>query len=248
MLLAIDEFSRFVTKDACEILDGGRKFKLHLLLAHQTLSQLREKDPEVDDSTLTNARTNIVFGGLNDEDTDVISRELFTGNSIPMKSKTRSGTAVLSRSKPPAPCEVLRHPRAVRAFRRYQSFIFRQWTRFHSGLGLLVDADSGKYEQVRSTGSSRSQAHQNSSSYGSTESTVPVYEFHEYRELTSRTFRSLKRAHLKKAQLKRQANQHATVLIPGQNVQLIKVATLREFLVTDVQWRIRQVDRDRRLL
>ena len=43
----IDEFSHFVTKDACEILDGGRKFGLHLILAHQHLGQLREKDPEV---------------------------------------------------------------------------------------------------------------------------------------------------------------------------------------------------------
>src|SRR5258708_26132510 len=33
----IDEFSHFVTKDACEILDGGRKFGLHFTLAHQHL-------------------------------------------------------------------------------------------------------------------------------------------------------------------------------------------------------------------
>ena len=40
---------------------------------------------------------------------------------------------------------------------------------------------------------------------------------------------------MKKAQLKRQPNQHAAVLIPGEKVQLIKVATLRELPVTDNQ-------------
>ena len=37
--------------------------------------------------------------------------------------------------------------------------------------------------------------------------------------------------YLKKAQLKRQPNQHAAVLTPGQNVQMIKVATLRDIPV-----------------
>jgi type IV secretory pathway TraG/TraD family ATPase VirD4 len=83
----IDEFSHFVTKDACEILDGGRKFGLHLILAHQHLGQLREKDPEVYYSTLTNARTKIVFGGLNDEDVDLIAKELFTGEFDPDEVK-----------------------------------------------------------------------------------------------------------------------------------------------------------------
>jgi len=65
---------------------------------------------------------------------------------------------------------------------------------------------------------------------------VPFYEFHEYRELTSRTFRSLEeQLYLKKAQLKRQPNQRAAVLLPGQKVQLIKVATLRDLPVSGGQ-------------
>src|ERR1035438_6139702 len=83
----IDEFSHFVTKDACEILDGGRKFGLHFTLAHQHLGQLKEKDAEVYYSTLTNARTKIVFGGLNDEDVDLIAKELFTGELDPEQVK-----------------------------------------------------------------------------------------------------------------------------------------------------------------
>src|SRR5439155_22959450 len=85
-------------------------------------------------------------------------------------------------------------------------------------------------------GSSGSRSRQNSYSSGTTETTVPFYEFHEYQELTSRTFRSLEeQLYLKKAQLKRQPNQHAAVLLPGQKVQLIKVATLRELPVTERQ-------------
>jgi len=40
----MDEFQHFVTKDMCEILDGGRKFGLHLILA-PTFHQLKEKTP-----------------------------------------------------------------------------------------------------------------------------------------------------------------------------------------------------------
>src|SRR5260370_38282075 len=82
-----------------------------------------------------------------------------------------------------------------------------------------------------SRGNSRSQ--QTSYSSGNTETSVPFYEFHEYKELTSRSFRSLEeQLYIKKAQLKRQPNQHAAVLLPDQKVQLIKVATLRDLPVT----------------
>jgi len=190
--LAIDEFSRFVTKDACEILDGGRKYKLHLILAHQHLGQLKEKDPEVYYSTLTNARTKIVFGGLNDEDVDLISRELFTGEFDPNEVKDE----IWHRGFEP-----VETTRTVRAYSSSEGSGESAGDISHSSL------DSGRVfipgsdfwsmptlastSQSRSSGSSRSHGHQNSSSSGSTESTVPFYEFHEYRELTSRTFRSL---------------------------------------------------------
>src|SRR5215475_5307595 len=90
--------------------------------------------------------------------------------------------------------------------------------------------------QSSASGTSHSRGYQTSSSSGITETTIPFYEFHEYRELTSRTFRSLEeQLYHKKAQLKRQPNQHAAVLIPNQQVQLIKVATLRELPVREDQ-------------
>jgi len=85
--LFIDEFQHFVTKDMCEILDGGRKFGLHLILAHQHLSQLKERDPEVYYSALTNARLKTVFGGMDDDDLDVLAKELYTGEFDPDQVK-----------------------------------------------------------------------------------------------------------------------------------------------------------------
>ena len=231
----IDEFSHFVTKDACEILDGGRKFGLHFTLAHQHLGQLREKDAEVYYSTLTNARTKIVFGGLNDEDVDLISRELFTGEFDPDQVKDE----IWHRGFEP-----VESTRTIHSYSSSESSGDSSGDVSHSSLAsgqvwipgsdLWSLPTLGSTSRTSGSGNSRSRGFQSSSSSGSTETTVPYYEFHEYRELTSRTFRSLEeQLYLKKAQLKRQPNQHAAVLIPGEQVQLIKVATLRELPVSD---------------
>jgi hypothetical protein len=235
--LAIDEFSRFTNKDACEILDGGRKFKIHLILAHQNLNQLKQKDPEVYYSTLTNARSKIVFGGLNDEDVELISKELFTGEFDPDQVKDE----IWHRGFEP-----VESTRTVRGYSSSEGSGESSGSVNHSSLASgevwIPGSDFWAMPTLSSTsrtsngGSSRSHASQYSSSSGMTETTVPFYEFHEYRELTSRAFRSLEeQVYLKKAQLKRQPNQHAAVLIPGQEVHFIKVATLRDLPVTAAQ-------------
>ena len=57
---------------------------------------------------------------------------------------------------------------------------------------------------------------------------------HEFRELSSVSFRSLEeQLYKKKAQMKRQETQHAAILIPGQNVELVKVPTLQEFPISE---------------
>lgn len=62
---------------------------------------------------------------------------------------------------------------------------------------------------------------------------VPFYEQHEFQELSSVSFRSLEeQLYIKKAQMKRQPTQHAAVLIPGGNVELVKTPTLENFPVT----------------
>jgi len=63
---------------------------------------------------------------------------------------------------------------------------------------------------------------------------VPWYEYHEFRELSSRTFRTLEeQLYLKKAQMKRQNTQHVAILIPGTQVQLVKAPTVKDYTVKE---------------
>ncbi|MEM4408038.1 MAG: type IV secretion system DNA-binding domain-containing protein [Candidatus Caldarchaeum sp.] len=84
--LMIDEFQNFVTKDLCTILAGGRKFTLYLILAHQHLSQLQHRDPEIFYSTAI-ARTKIVFGGLPAKDAELAVQEMAVLNLTEVKQE-----------------------------------------------------------------------------------------------------------------------------------------------------------------
>ena len=57
----------------------ARKFGLHLILAHQHLSQLREAGEKVYSSVMTSAQTKVVFGGLSPEDAPIVAELLFMG-------------------------------------------------------------------------------------------------------------------------------------------------------------------------
>src|SRR2546422_305931 len=203
---------------------GGRKFGLHLTLAHQHLAQLKEKDPEVYYSTLTNARSKVVFGGLNDEDVDLIAKDEIWHRGFAPVETTRTVRAQSSSESSGESHGEVSHSSLV------SSDVFIPGSDFWSAPNFASTS------RASGSGSGSSRAQQSSYSSGTTETTVPFYEFHEYRELTSRSFRSLEeQLYLKKAQLKRQPNQHAAVLLPGEKVQMIKVATLRELPVTERQ-------------
>jgi hypothetical protein len=75
----IDECARYVNEDIARILDEARKMGLHLTLAHQHLSQLREASPAVYSAVMTNAQTKIVFGGLSVEDAEIMASTVFMG-------------------------------------------------------------------------------------------------------------------------------------------------------------------------
>ncbi len=220
--LCIDEFQHFATKDICEILDGGRKFGLHLILAHQLLNQLKAKEPEVYYSTLTNARTKVVFGGLMDEDLDIYSRELFTGELDPNKIKDEIWHTAYK------PVETTRLVVA-----ESESSGGSDSNITHESLSQVFIPESGLLsgESARLAVSSGLASGHNEF-WQSSRSTTPVpwYEYHEYKELTSRTFQSLEeQLYIKKDQLKRQPQQHAAILRPGQNVEFVKTPTLNEF-------------------
>jgi hypothetical protein len=58
----LDEFQNFLTPDVPELLAEARKFALHLVLAHQTLAQLKtRKSGKVMEAILGNVATKLVF-------------------------------------------------------------------------------------------------------------------------------------------------------------------------------------------
>lgn len=75
----IDECGLFVNNDVGRILDEGRKFGLHLILAHQHLAQLKKAGEHIYHSVMTNAKTKVIFGGLNFEDAEVMVKNVFLG-------------------------------------------------------------------------------------------------------------------------------------------------------------------------
>ena len=234
--LFIDEFEHFVTKDICEILDGGRKFGLHLTLAHQHLGQLKEKDPEVYFSAMANARTKVVFGGMMDDDLDVMAKEMFVGELNPDEIKkeiwqtkfrpVETTRVIVSESESSGGSS---SHSEVSHISLGQSASYIQgsapWMATEPDAVMLTDsASSGSGE---STGESWSA--------GRSSAEVPFYEMHEFRELSSVSFRSLEeQLYTKKAQMKRQETQHAAILIPGQNVELVKAPTLQELPISAV--------------
>jgi len=232
--VAIDEFQHFATKDVCEILDGGRKYGLHLILAHQLLHQLEEKNPEVYFSTMTNARTKVVFGGLMDQDVELMAKELYVGELNPDEIKHEIWQTKLS------PVETSRivvsdtegesggdsySNISHQSLMNSQSFIAE--SDFIHPFPQTVAAAQG-------TGETQGVTHNSTWNRSRSETRVPFYEYHEYRELSGVTFRQLdEQMYIKKAQLKRQPRQHAALLIPGQNVQLMRTPDLRDFRVAE---------------
>ncbi len=57
----IDEFHNFLTKSMADLLSGARKYNLGLVLAHQDLRQLWERDKEVANSVISNPGTRVCF-------------------------------------------------------------------------------------------------------------------------------------------------------------------------------------------
>jgi hypothetical protein len=232
--LVLDEFQHFVTKDMCEILDGGRKFGLHLILAHQHLNQLKIKDPEVYYSVLTNARIKAVFGGLIDDDLNVLAKELYTGEFDPDEVKDELWQTKYR------PVETTR---LVVSESDSHSDSSSYGSVTHESLATgnvyipgstFLSPNLAMVSSTASAATGTSSADTSADTHSETRSLVPWYEYHEYKELSQRTFRSLEeQVYLKKAQMKRQPGQHAAILIPDANVQLVKTPTLRDLPLND---------------
>lgn len=84
----IDECSRYINEDIGYILNEGAKFGLHLILAHQHLSQLKKEAGEhVYRDVMTSAQTKVVFGGLEYDDARIMVENVFMGEFNLQESK-----------------------------------------------------------------------------------------------------------------------------------------------------------------
>jgi hypothetical protein len=75
--LYVDEAADFITDDIERMLDQTRKFGLHVVLAHQRLSQLSDRSERIYNAVKDGTHTKVVFGGLSDNDAEVMAKELF---------------------------------------------------------------------------------------------------------------------------------------------------------------------------
>lgn len=75
--LYIDECYRYINSDIEDMLNQTRKRGLHVSLIHHYFEQLRSQGEAIYRGVKTNAQTKIIFGGIEDEDAEILARDLF---------------------------------------------------------------------------------------------------------------------------------------------------------------------------
>lgn len=88
--LVVDECHKFVSTEMEEILTGGRQFLLRLILSHQYLHHLIDKqtlDPTVKYAVIGNTLAKIVFGGLGPQDAQEMGDTLYGHLADPNRVK-----------------------------------------------------------------------------------------------------------------------------------------------------------------
>jgi hypothetical protein len=97
VFLICDEFQNFVSGSGQfnKVLDEGRSFGLFLTLAHQHLAQLKEEDPKLFASVMTNCQTKIIFGSCSNSDLKLLTEELTIGDFDPRTIKDEFTTLEL---------------------------------------------------------------------------------------------------------------------------------------------------------
>lgn len=215
--LMIDEFQNFITKDLCAILEGGRKFKLHLILAHQHLYQLQDRDPEIFYSTLANARTKIVFGGLPAKDAEVAIREIAILNLTEVKQEIYRTFF--------EPVETTR-----RIITTSEGSISSQGVLQAFGSGVVYGPEGLLYDPMltRSEHSTSSETSGRGESRATSETETSFYEYAERQELASREFWRLdEQIYRATMRLKNLSNQVFALKPSDQELVFCQTPTLR---------------------
>jgi hypothetical protein len=223
--LILDEFQHFVTKDICVILNEGRKFGLHLILGHHHMGPIRERDPEVYYSVLTNATTKVIFGGISVDDAELLGRQIgrFNLNERKLEIHTPYFEPKL---------------KWVEIVTEHEGTAWNESVAEAIGSGAVYDPDGGFFSdpEVRSrselTSSVKTQSE--SSSSGRSVARTPLTTYIPKEHLSSVTFRSLEE------QLRRiveslmdQPSQYAAIKVRGKPLRFFKVPTIKPLIVRD---------------
>jgi hypothetical protein len=93
-----DEVQNFATTQVCDALDEGRGIGCHMVIAHQHLSQLADEDQSgyLLRSCMNDARTKMVFGGLDAEDLEAFAGNLMMQHYDPWRIKHIQKTPVFA--------------------------------------------------------------------------------------------------------------------------------------------------------
>lgn len=218
--LYIDECSRFISEDIGRILDEGRQFGLHLILAHQHLPQLKRAGEAVYGAVMTDARTKVVFGGLSPEDAKIMAEVVFMGE-LKLEEEKRSlnkpvvvghergwfetSTSTFATGRTSGSSDGWgesrgRNDSASRSYRE-DWFLDEELSR--------TDGTGSSYGTSASRSTSRSESETETSSFGLSEGLVPIL-----RELPTTVFSLEEQIHKAAAKLRNLHPQQAVVKMP----------------------------------
>jgi len=182
----LDEFGLFVSKDIARALQELRKFRVFFILAHQELEQLREDDRSVYSAVMSEPQIRVSFR-ISREDAEIMAKEMFTGKIKPYEKRRIEQTKF-------RPVETTRSVSSS----SYSTFEGESYGQSESSgesetrlppefdffnIPLGTDDDIIYISSSSSSTTSSSRSRSSGSSYG--ETTVPFYEFEEFKEVSS---------------------------------------------------------------
>lgn len=228
--LYIDECARFISEDIGRILDEGRQFGLHLILAHQHLSQLKKAGEAVYGAVMTDARTKVVFGGLSPEEAEIMGEVLYMGELDFEEAKTSLNKPVtVGYSK-----EWMRSEAETsgESWGTSESFTRNSGTSTSRSktytVGVLLDEEVSRTKGIttdKSEGwsSGTSESTSRSRTNGQSETMVPILD-----EMPTAVFSLEEQRHRKAADLRNLRSQQAVIRMPERGSVAFRSARVEE--------------------
>lgn len=231
----IDECADFINEDVAKILTEGRKFGLHLTLAHQDLAQLKQEGERVYKAVMNSARTKVVFAVQDPEDAEIVADLIFTGE-YDMEEPKR----------------ILNKPTVVGYVRRYfegrsesKSSAFTSSTSSAPRSTTEVNNDKGELITISETDGipteTESYGETTTEGFSYTEGLEPMLEV-----LPSQVYSLEEQIHKAIARVMNQPQRHAFVKMPSLRSVQITVPFVKDMDVAD--YRITRFKRENGLL